>query len=160
MPGQQAGQVCDCILSKIEGEYASLAEADRMGGEAAGARISQQCIQEIAGGDYNGGDDYNNGGDDNEGGDDDGYNNRGGGGGNWTAAQTKEFVKSCVGDAKRNGLGAQQASSYCECMAGKIAQQYSYAQANKMTAADLQTPQWQQVIQACLYGGGQSNYDY
>ncbi|HMR92050.1 MAG TPA: hypothetical protein PKC69_07040 [Chitinophagaceae bacterium] len=151
--GQQASQICDCVLSKIEKEYSSLADADRRGGEAAGARITQACVQEIGAGDYT----------DDESGFDDGITddrNTPRGGGNWTAQQRKQFIEGCSVDAKRNGLSSQQANAYCGCMTDKIARQFTFAQAAKLTANDLQTPQWQQAAAACMQGGGGGEDDY
>jgi len=39
----QARQLCSCALEKLERKYSSLKDADNRGGEAAGAKVMQEC---------------------------------------------------------------------------------------------------------------------
>jgi|GEM_PF-6200723 len=45
-----ARELCDCVLFKLEAEYANYREADMKGGEAAGKRMMQECIGVNGGG--------------------------------------------------------------------------------------------------------------
>jgi hypothetical protein len=54
---QQIGQsvanardLCDCVLTKLEAEYSNYREADAKGGEAAGRRMMEECVQMNGGG--------------------------------------------------------------------------------------------------------------
>jgi hypothetical protein len=68
----------------------------------------------------------------------------------WTASQRSQFVSDCTG-AATGGMDASKAKSYCECMQPKIESKYpSFAKANKITTADLQTPEWTEEVKKCL----------
>ncbi len=151
----QAKQICECVLSKLEAQYTSLAEADRLGGEAAGTRMAQECAQNIGGGDYNDDDNYDI--------DDERSAPNTRGGGNWTSQQRQQYASGCVTTAQQSGLSSQQARSYCDCMVSKVMQRYSFSDAAKLTSKDLQRPEWQQAAADCMGGGGYDddydNYD-
>ena len=68
----------------------------------------------------------------------------------WTSAQRNKFVSDCTGEAKK-GLDEGKAKSYCECMQPKIEAKYdSFSEANKISASDLQTPEWLTEVKKCL----------
>lgn len=64
----QAKQLCDCALGKLEKKYTSLAEADKKGGEQAGAATMQECMTGNMNDEYDNENNDNN--DDNEDNDD------------------------------------------------------------------------------------------
>ncbi len=137
-------QVCSCVLENLEKKYASLAEADRVGGKAEGERAVRECMQGT-GGDINGGDVpvRNDGGGDYTGGDQPA-------GGGWTYQQKQTFMNQCVPSAQQaQGLTLQQATSYCECMTNKVAAKFTYPEANRLTAAEFQKQEWQQAMMDC-----------
>lgn len=70
----------------------------------------------------------------------------------WTRKQELDFVNSCVREAKKAGMKDElDAQSYCDCMQYKIEKLYpSYAEANRLTEADLKKPSMQKMIDDCL----------
>ena len=68
----------------------------------------------------------------------------------WTAADRSGFVGDCIKTAKVN-IGEDSARSYCYCMQEKIERKYPIAaDAVKITAADMASPEWKKEIQDCL----------
>jgi len=71
-------------------------------------------------------------------------------GGTWSSKDRSDFLTNCVASAK-DGIGAEKAKTYCECMLFKIEQRYpSSDDAAKLTAEDLQTPAWKIIAKGCL----------
>ena len=68
----------------------------------------------------------------------------------WTAAERSRFVSDGTNAAK-GGMDEAKAKAYCECMQPKIEGKYgSFVEANKISASDLQTPEWNAEVQKCL----------
>ena len=68
----------------------------------------------------------------------------------WSSAERTRFVSDCTNEAKK-GLDEGKAKSYCECMQPKIEAKYgTFEAANKISASDLQTPEWNAEVQKCL----------
>ena len=68
----------------------------------------------------------------------------------WTTAERSRFVSDCTNAAK-GGMDEAKAKAYCECMQPKIEGKYgSFTEANKISASDLQTPEWTAEVQKCL----------
>jgi len=68
----------------------------------------------------------------------------------WTPADRSDFITNCVRTAKVN-LGEDSARSYCYCMQEKIEKKYPIvADAGKVTAEDMSTPEWKKEIKDCL----------
>jgi len=71
----------------------------------------------------------------------------------WSRKQELDFVNGCVREAKNGGMEDLDAQSYCDCMQYKIEKLYpSFADANKLSEADLKKPSMQKMIQDCLPG--------
>ena len=74
-------------------------------------------------------------------------NNKGSG---WTAAQRAQFLSDCTNEAKGR-LTESKAKSYCECMQPKLESKFpSFAEANTISSADIQTPEWAAEVQKCI----------
>ena len=68
----------------------------------------------------------------------------------WTAAQRSQFVTDCI-TAAMGGMDRARATSYCECMQPKIEGKYgTFAKANMMTEAELQSEEWMAEVRKCL----------
>jgi hypothetical protein len=68
----------------------------------------------------------------------------------WTASERSRFVSDCTNAAK-GGMDESKAKAYCECMQPKIEAKYpSFTEANKISAADLQTETWMAEVKKCL----------
>lgn len=133
--GGSQRDLCFCVLQKLEKKYANYQEADRMGSQEEGRQMAQECINNGNGNVNNNNIDNNN-------------NNRMGGG--WTQMQHQQFVQSCAGSAQQQqGMTLQEANAYCECMTNKLEQKFTFDQASHLTAADFQTPEWQQAKMDC-----------
>ncbi len=153
----QAQQKCDCWIGKVEARFPTAKAANEIP-ENIADELARECMKNFAGtGDY----DPNNPNDpiipnniDNP----DGPNMPNNGGGNWTAQQRQQFIQGCAGSAQQNGLTAPQANSYCDCMTRKIEAKFTFEQAGRMTAADFQTPEWQQAGYDCY--PKQQQYEY
>lgn len=60
------------------------------------------------------------------------------------------FLSNCIASAK-DGVGEEKAKTYCECMLYKIEIRYpDPADADKLTAEKLSSPEWKKIIQGCL----------
>ncbi len=161
-----AKKLCDCVLQKTMKKYKSY-EAAENATEEEGMAMAQSCMSVIqggGGGDFEDEDDLGNFNkkkkqddfeDDNfdEGFDDDFGNERGRS--RWTSQERRSYIQGCA-QARRQaaGVSAREANSYCECMTEKIEQRYSFREANRITAQDLQTREWQNAIAECSGGGG------
>ncbi len=142
----KAKQICACFLDKMQTRFSSFNEAMNAS-EDETDDIIEKC--EGQGGntnDYDNRDDYSTTDrkDDYKKDDSDETNND-----EWTDLQRQTFIKGCASTAKQSGLTTQQANSYCECMTKKVERKYSFDKANKLSAADFQTAEWQQAIRNC-----------
>ena len=71
----------------------------------------------------------------------------------WTNLQRQTFVQGCATTAQQQqGFTAQQANSYCDCMTRKVEKKYSFDQAARLKAADLQTQEWIDAATDCRSG--------
>jgi hypothetical protein len=71
----------------------------------------------------------------------------------WSLADRTEFISACVNTAKTS-MGTDSARYYCYCMQSKVEAKFSDPrEADKLTAADFNTVEWQKEIKACLSGG-------
>lgn len=70
----------------------------------------------------------------------------------WTTKDRSEFMVECVKAAK-DGLSEDSAKYYCYCMQSKIETKYpDVDEAAKITAQDLESPEWKKMVQSCLGG--------
>ena len=68
----------------------------------------------------------------------------------WPSSERYTFIAECIKTA-RAGMSDDSARSYCYCMQEKIEKKYpTTEEAEKLTSADLQTPEWKKEIQSCL----------
>lgn len=68
----------------------------------------------------------------------------------WTSTDRSDFIGDCIKTAKVN-LGEDSARTYCYCMQEKLEKKYPIAaDAAKVTAADMSTPEWKKEIKDCL----------
>lgn len=146
----QAKAKCDCWVGKVEAKFPNT-PVEQISEQAAN-ELAVECMKNFGGGDvpadFN--PDYNvNAGED---------INGGNAGGNWTQQQRQQYIQGCSQSAQQSGLSAQQASTYCDCMTRKVEQKYTFDQAGRMSAADFQTPEWQQAIYDCY--PKQQQYEY
>lgn len=72
-------------------------------------------------------------------------------GGYWNTETRELFLTNCTGTAKQEGLEADKAKNYCECMLFKIEVRYPDPKdADKLTADMLKTAEWQKIVKGCL----------
>ncbi len=162
-----AKKLCDCALQKTMRKYDSYAAAENST-EEEGIAIAQSCMDAIQGGGGNDFDDEDDFGDFNnkkkkqDDFEDDNFDDDFGddfsdqkGGARWTSQERRSFIQGCA-TARRQaaGVSAKEANDYCDCMTGKIERKYSFRDANRMTAQDFQTREWQSAITDCSGGGG------
>jgi hypothetical protein len=71
--------------------------------------------------------------------------------GYWSSKDRNDFLKDCINSAK-DGLGADRAKNYCECMLYKIEVMYpdSGKAAEELTEEKINSPDWKKIIQSCL----------
>ena len=70
--------------------------------------------------------------------------------GTWGAKDRSKFITECIASSSE-GVGAEKAKTYCECMLFKIEVRFpDPADADKLTAEKLSTPEWKKIIQGCL----------
>ncbi len=160
---KQAREVCSCVIKKLERKFPNPADVETAG-EELGERYARECMEAMSGG--GGGDDFE---DEDDAGNfnnkkknsefddddfDDGFGNQKGAG-RWTSQERRSYIQGCA-QARRQaaGVSAREANSYCECMTEKIERRYSFRDANRITAQDLQTREWQNAIAECSGGGG------
>lgn len=68
----------------------------------------------------------------------------------WPSEERAAFISSCINNAKAS-LSEDSARSYCYCMQEKIEKKYpAIAEAEKITAEDLESPAWKKEIEDCL----------
>jgi hypothetical protein len=135
----QAKKICSCVLDKVEQKYPDAKDAEEIP-DAEGERIIKGCTAGING-------------------DEEGYTRRGDGNdgmtgnenkNNWTDLQRQTFIQGCAGTAQQlQGFTAQQANSYCDCMTRKVEKRYSFEQAARLRAEDLQTQEWIDAAADC-----------
>ena len=71
-------------------------------------------------------------------------------GGTWGSKERSGFLSNCIVSAK-DGVGEGKAKTYCECMLFKIEIRYpDPADADKLTAEKLSSPEWKKILQGCL----------
>jgi hypothetical protein len=134
-------KICPCALEKFQKKYSSYSEVEAKSSEAEGNRIGAQCKDELGLADNN-----NRNNDENDNGNDGADYSSGG----WTSNEVQKFVKPCVKEAQKSGLEYLDAQSYCDCMQYKLAQKMSYAEADRLTEADLKKPAMVRMIKSCL----------
>ena len=68
----------------------------------------------------------------------------------WPSIERQSFITECIGTAKKN-MSSDSARSYCYCMQEKMESKYpDIAEANKITATDLASPEWVKEIRSCI----------
>lgn len=137
--------VCPCLLNKMQIRYGSLREMDEMSTSAEGEKMAKECMEGMPQPPAQNLDPENqqNAGDDSE------YSTRG----KWSSMEVKKFVDECVGAAEKGGMEYLDAQSYCDCMQYKIERIYPRASdADRITKADLSTPEMKKMIRSCLPG--------
>jgi len=71
----------------------------------------------------------------------------------WSPADRSEFISACVNTAKTS-MGIDSARYYCHCMQSRVEAKFpDPVEADKLTASDFNTVEWQKEIKACLSGG-------
>jgi hypothetical protein len=70
----------------------------------------------------------------------------------WPSVERYAFITECIKTAKVS-LSEDSARYYCYCMQEKIEKKYPLIEeAGKITAADMQSPEWKKDIQSCITG--------
>lgn len=68
----------------------------------------------------------------------------------WPSSERHSFITECIGTAKKN-MSDDSARSYCYCMQEKMEAKYpDIADASKITAKDLASPEWVKEIKSCI----------
>lgn len=68
----------------------------------------------------------------------------------WPSSERVDFIKECINSAK-DAMSEDSARQYCYCMQEKVEAKYpSIDDAAKLSAEDLQTPEWKKQINDCL----------
>ena len=71
-------------------------------------------------------------------------------GGTWTKEDRSNFLSECTGAAKE-GMTAEKAKNYCECMLFKLEKKYPNPDdMGEITEAKLNSPDWKKMIQDCI----------
>lgn len=71
----------------------------------------------------------------------------------WNSEDRQTFIAECIGTAI--SIGEDSARFYCYCMQEKIEKKFpNVNDANKLTADDLEKPEWKNAARACLSGIG------
>ena len=70
----------------------------------------------------------------------------------WTKIQRDLYVRSCAMAARQGteAMDSALAQSYCDCMTRKIEKRFSFKDANEKIETELNKPEWQSEIRACL----------
>jgi hypothetical protein len=64
--------------------------------------------------------------------------------------QHQQYVQGCAATARQaQGVTAQQANAYCDCMTSKVERKYTFEEASRLTATDFQTEEWQNAANDC-----------
>jgi hypothetical protein len=123
---ENAKKYVDCIIDKLIKKYASPAEVELFGTTEEGKQLGTNCITEL-GLAASQNQSY------------------------WTNEQRQKFVQDCSPSAQSpEGMDAEQANNYCDCMQRKLEEKHSWEEANKMTDADFQTEEWKKIIDSCV----------
>ncbi len=70
----------------------------------------------------------------------------------WPSNERTTFITECINTAKKN-MSSDSARHYCYCMQEKMETKYpDIADANKVTAKDLASPEWVKEIRSCIGG--------
>lgn len=70
----------------------------------------------------------------------------------WPSAERYAFLEQCIKTAQKS-MSGDTARFYCYCMLFKIEAKYPVADsAGTITDKDLESPEWQKEIKACLTG--------
>jgi len=123
---ENAKKYASCVVEKLVLKYFSPAEVELFGTEEDGKQLGTSCITELGLGAsqknlY------------------------------WTSEERQKFVQDCSPSAQSpEGMNADQANNYCDCMQRKIEEKHSWEEANKMTDADFQTDEWKKIIDSCV----------
>ena len=76
----------------------------------------------------------------------------------WPSNERYTFITDCIGTAKKS-MSSDSARFYCYCMQEKMEVKYpDIADANKLTAKELSSPEWVKEIKSCI-GGTWSSKD-
>jgi hypothetical protein len=68
----------------------------------------------------------------------------------WPSSERYAFITSCIGTAKAT-MSEDSARAYCYCMQFKIEVKFpTIEEAGKITAADMDSPEWKKEIKNCL----------
>jgi hypothetical protein len=68
----------------------------------------------------------------------------------WPSVERKGFITECIKSAKVS-MSEDSARSYCFCMLEKVEKKYpTIEEAAKITAADMQSPEWKKDVKDCL----------
>jgi len=77
----------------------------------------------------------------------------------WSQLDRSEFISSCVKTAQTS-MGTDSARYYCHCMQYKVEVKFpNPVDADKLTAADFNSAEWQKEIKACVGGGTWTRQD-
>ncbi len=77
----------------------------------------------------------------------------------WPSVERYAFISECINTAKES-LSEDSARYYCYCMQFKVEKKYPTIElASTITEADMNSPEWQKDIKACLNGGTWSAID-
>lgn len=68
----------------------------------------------------------------------------------WGTKDRDTFLSECI-VAAMEGLDAEKAKNYCECMLFKVELKYPNPEdAGTISEEDMKSPEWQKIIQGCL----------
>lgn len=90
-------KLCPCLLEKMQGKYASMAEMDRKSTEEEGKSAAEKCMAEL--GIRNNKEEENNL-----------------SSGGWPESEREAFMTQCVKSAMKKNVSRQTATRYCSCM--------------------------------------------
>jgi hypothetical protein len=137
MGQEKARAYCSCMQQKLEKKYPNYTDANKAINVPGAMQTPemQAMVQEC----LNGNSLNNNS-----------KNNMGATGGNWTREQHQQFVQGCsITAQQQQGMTAQQANAYCDCMTTKVEQKYTFEEASHLTPQDFQTTEWQNAAADC-----------
>jgi hypothetical protein len=129
--------LCSCVIGKIEQQYPNPKDAESISDEQ-GQKIVRSCTDGLGNENDNtltGPNDNNTGGEHTI---------------PWTDLQRQTFIHGCAVTAQqKQGFAAEQANTYCDCMTRKVERKFSFDQAAKLKASDLQTQEWIDAAEDC-----------
>jgi hypothetical protein len=77
----------------------------------------------------------------------------------WPSAERFGFLSECIKSAMA-GMSEDSARFYCWCMQEKVEKKYpTVEEVAKLTAEEMNSPEWKKEINACLTGGGWKSAD-